>query len=245
MNLGIVGFGRFGEFTARHLRRKLKVVVWDVRDLRKRAAALGVTWGTLPEAASCNFVLLSVPIAEFNTALDEIVPYMTPGALLMDGCSVKVKPVQLMLERAPDEIEVIGLHALFGPQSARAGLAGQKMVLCPGRGRRAELLAQFLRDLGLSVLVTTPEEHDRAMARTQALAQFLARGLIHSGIEEQILTTPAFQKIREMVEMLRPDSKELFQDMNRYNPFAAEERRKLLEGLLQIHRNLESLSRDT
>ena len=44
-----------------------------------------------------------------------------------------------------------------------------------------------------------------------------------------------------MVEMIRHDSKELFHDMNRLNPFAAEERRRLLEALLQIHRDLESL----
>jgi prephenate dehydrogenase len=245
MNLGIIGFGRFGEFTALQLRNSLRVLVWDVRDLRKRAAALGVTWGTLREVASASFVLVAVPVAELNAALDEVVPYLDPGALLMDGCSVKVKPVQWMTERAPENVEVIGLHALFGPQSARAGLAGQKIVVCPARSRRVELLERFLRDLGLSVLVTTPEEHDRAMAHTQALTQFLARGLIRAGLEERILTTPAFNRLRGMVEMVRHDSVELFQDMHRFNPYAAEERRKVLEALLQIHRHLESLPRGT
>ncbi len=245
MNLGIVGFGRFGELAAKQLRRRMHVMVWDVRDLRKKAAALGVTWGPLPQTASQEFVLLAVPMAEFNTALDNVTPHLKPGALLMDVCSVKVRPIEGMLKRVPEDVEIIGLHPLFGPQSARAGVAGLKIVVCPARSARLHLLQRFFEEMGLVVHITTPEEHDRAMARTLALAQFLAQGLLQAGIEDNLLRTPAFERLREMVEMLRFDTKELFQDMHRLNPFAAEERRRVLEALLKLHRNLESLPRDT
>ena len=57
-------------------------------------------------------------------------------------------------------------------------------------------------------------------------------------------TGPGFDRLMRMVDMMREDSTELFEDMNRLNPFAAEERRRLLESLLQIHRELESLPPD-
>jgi prephenate dehydrogenase len=244
MNLGIIGFGQFGQFAANHLRGQLSVTVWDLRDLRKRAAAIGATWGTLAEAASKEFVLLAVPMAELPGCLDSIASYLSPGALLMDGCSVKVRPVQWMLEKVPTGTEIIGLHPLFGPQSGRGGVVGMSIVMCPARTQRADVVRQFLEERGLVVHVTSPEQHDRAMAQTQALAQFLSRGLVLSGFEDHELKTPAYERLQRMVEMLRPDSKELFEDMHRLNPFATEERRKLLESLLKIHRELESLPRD-
>jgi prephenate dehydrogenase len=244
MELGLIGFGRFGQFAAKHLWNRLEVTVWDLRDLRKRAAALRVRWGSLQKAASRDFVLLSVPISELPGCLDSVVPYLAEGSVLMDCCSVKVHPVKWMLERAPKGVDVIGLHPLFGPVSGGGGVAGLPIVVCPARTEKADLLRGFLEEAGLSVHTLTPEEHDRAMARTLVLTQFLGKGLLRTGITDSPFKTPGFDRLLRMVEMMRHDSTELFQDMNRLNPFAAEERRRLLESLLQIHRELESLPPD-
>lgn len=240
VNLGLIGFGRFGQFISKHLRTRLNLVVWDLRDLRKKAAALGVRWGTLDETASQPIVLLAVPISELPACLESAVPYLSPRTLLMDCCSVKVKPVEWMLEAAPAGTEIIGLHPLFGPQSGRGGVAGMIVVICPARTTRAELLKGFLEEVGLVVHVTTPAEHDRAMAATQALTQFIGRALLEAGIHEGPLRTPAYDRLAKMVEFVRHDSPELFQDMHRLNPFAADERRRFLEALLRIHRDLDA-----
>jgi len=240
VNLGLIGFGRFGQFVSKHLRTRLSLVVWDLRDLRKKAAALGVRWGTLEEAAAQPGVLLAVPISELPACLERVVPCLSPRAILMDCCSVKVKPVEWMIEKAPEDTEIIGLHPLFGPQSGRGGVAGMTVVLCPARTTKADLLKGFLEEVGLVVHVTTPEEHDRAMAATQALSQFLGRALVEAGIHEGPLKTPAYDRLMKMVEYVGPDSPELFHDMHRLNPFAAGERRKLLEALLRIHRDLDA-----
>jgi prephenate dehydrogenase len=241
VELGLIGFGRFGQFAAKHLRQRMDLTVWDPRDLRKKAAALGVRWGAMPDAASKGFVLLAVPISELPGCLTSISMHLEPGALLMDCCSVKVRPIRWMLEAAPAEVEVIGTHPLFGPQSGRGGVQGMQVVLCPARTRRAEMLKVFLQEMGLTVHVVTPEEHDRAMAATQALPHFLTRALIDAGLQDQPLKTPAFDRLMRMAEMLRHDSQELFHDMHRLNPYAALERRRLLEALLRINNDLEAL----
>ncbi len=240
VNLGLIGFGRFGQFVSKHLRVRLNLVVWDLKDLRKKAAALGVRWGTLEEAASQPIVLLAVPISELPACLESVVPHLSPRALLMDCCSVKVKPVEWMLRAVPEATEIIGLHPLFGPQSGRGGVAGMTVVICPARSTKAELLKGFLEEGGLAVHVTTPAEHDRAMAATQALTQFIGRALVETGIKEGPLKTPAYDRLMKMVEFVRSDSPELFHDMHRLNPFAADERRRLLEALLKIHRELDA-----
>jgi len=240
VNLGLIGFGRFGQFVAKHLRSRLNLVVWDLKDLRKKAAALGVRWGTLEEAASQPFVLLAPPISELPACLDSVVPHLAPGSLLMEGCAVKVKPIEWLLKAVPEDVEVVGLHALFGPQSGRGGVAGMTVALCPARTRRADLLKKFLEEAGLVVHVTTPAEHDRAMAATQALTQFVGRALVDIGVQEGALTTPAYDRLARMVEFVRHDSPEFFHDIHQMNPFAADERRRLLEALLRIHRELDA-----
>lgn len=219
----------------------MDICVWDLRDLRKQAAHVGVRWSSsLEEAASLKFVLLAVPISELRTCLEGVSPHLQPGALLLDVCSVKVLPVRWMMEEAPEEVEVIGLHPLFGPVSGSAGVAGLPMVVCPGRTERIDMLERFFREAGLVVHLTTPEEHDRTMAQTLVIAHFLGRGLMRTEIPETSLSTPSFGKLRRLVDLVGDDSIQLFRDMNRYNPFAGEERRRLLEALLQIHRDLES-----
>ncbi len=234
MNLGLIGFGRFGQFVARHLRHRIHIFVWDLRDQRKKAAGMGLTWGTLEETASCRFVLLAVPISEMITALTQVVPYLRPGALLMDVCSVKLAPIEWMMAAAPPEVEVLGIHPLFGPMSGRGGIEGLTVALCPARTRRVEIVRRFLSDLGLRAVVTTPEEHDRQMARAQAITHFVARGLAAAGVEEQELMTPAYERLLRVVEILSRDSPTLFRDLHAYNPFAAEARARLLESLHQI-----------
>lgn len=240
-SLGIVGFGRFGQLAAKHLRLRLDVMVYDLRDLRKRAASAGVAWGTLDETASRDFVLLAVPISDLPACLDAVVPSLRPGALLMDCCSVKVLPVRWMLERAPESVEIVGLHPLFGPVSGSGGVTGLPIVVCPARTGRSEMLRYFLEAAGLVVEETSPEEHDRTMAQTLVVAHFIGRGLMRSGLPETPLHTPSFDRLERMVAMVSDDSNQMFEDMNRYNPFAGEARRRVLEALLHIHRELETL----
>ncbi|HZI95157.1 MAG TPA: prephenate dehydrogenase [Patescibacteria group bacterium] len=234
LNLGLIGFGKFGQFAAKHLRSKLHLIVWDLRDLRKKAASLGLTWGTLEEAASCQAILLAVPISEMSSVLAQIVRYLRPGALLMDACSVKIAPVQWMLAAAPPEVEVIGMHPLFGPHSGRGGIGGLRVVLCPARTTRTELVREFLEHMDLNVVIATPEEHDRQMAHAQALTHFVARGLANAGVADQDLKTPSYDRLLKVVDAITKDSAELFTDMQTYNPFAAEARTRLLEALRRL-----------
>jgi prephenate dehydrogenase len=167
-------------------------------------------------------------------ALAQAVPYLRPGALLMDVCSVKMAPVKWMLAAAPPDVEVIGTHPLFGPHSSRGGIGGLRAVLCPARTDRVDQLRKFLEEMGLSVIITTPEEHDRQMAYAQALTHFVARGLAEAGVADQELKTPSYERLLKVVDTLTKDSAELFADLQTCNPFAAEARARLLEALRRL-----------
>jgi len=240
--LGLIGFGRFGQFAAKHLRSNLHLFVWDMRDQRKKAASMGVTWGTLEEAAACQSVLLAVPISELPDVLARIGSHLRPGATVLDVCSVKLAPLEWMMAATPENVEVIGTHPLFGPASARGGLEGHTIALCPGRTRKLDALVRFLENLGLQVVVTSAEEHDRQMAQAQAVTHYLARALAETGVGEQELTTPSFDLLLKLTRDLAHDTPELFRDMQLYNPFAQQARSRILSALMKIDAQIEKES---
>ncbi len=106
----------------------------------------------------------------------------------------------------PRFVEILGTHPLFGPDSARNGIRGLKIVLCPVRCRRVSKIKAWLEGKGLEVIVTTPARHDVEMARTQALFHFLARGVAETGIRVGRLSTPGPAKLFDDFRDVQNDS---------------------------------------
>lgn len=234
-SFGIIGFGRFGQLAARHLRDHFAVVVQDSRDIAGDAARIGVATGTLAEVAVCDVVMLAVPVQALEATLAQIAPHVRPGALVVDVASVKTLPAQWMAAALPDHVEIVATHPLFGPQSARRGLAGQPLVICPVRGEAHHRVAEFGRSLGLAVSITSAEEHDREMAYVQALTHLIGRTLVNVGIPDEQLKTNSYQHLLELCALIGDDSEELFFAIQNLNPFAGEITRQFIgeaNGLL-------------
>jgi len=113
-----------------------------------------------------------------------------------------------------------------------------EVVLCPGRGNRTGKVEQYLKKLGLKVTVTTATEHDRAMARTQALFHFLAQGFSRMQVDRDTLATPGPAQLFRAFEDVRGDSRQLFRDLQLTNRFAPGQRKKLIDSLTALDRSL-------
>lgn len=236
--IGIIGMGQFGRFAATHLTPHLEVVAYD--PIAPGESIAQVRFGDLAEAAACEFVLVTVPVQALQEALDEIGPYLRTGACVLDACSVKIAPMQWLEEELPPDVDYLGTHPLFGPRSAGGELLGHRVVLCPGRGQRVECVAEFLRMLGLYVIVTDAETHDRESARAQALAQYVGRALGPIEASDTGIATYAADLLREIEEIVAGDSWELFAAIQTLNPFAAEARAELRANLADLEARLES-----
>jgi prephenate dehydrogenase len=173
-----------------------------------------------------------------ETLCRQIAPRLVPGQLVIDTCSVKEKPLQIMMHILPKEVEVLGSHPLFGPDSAKAGIRGQRIALCKGRCRRLGKVKKYLQGLGLRVIVTNAACHDREMAKTQALFHFLARGVAGLKIKPGALTTPGPAKLFHDFEDVQNDSLQLFRDLEAGNRFAGSIRRRVIRNLCRIESDL-------
>ncbi|MBI3588066.1 prephenate dehydrogenase [Candidatus Micrarchaeota archaeon] len=240
MKIGIIGFGALGKIAAKHLNKKFEVAVNDSRpDAAQEAAEAGVEFVSLGDACKSDVVLLCVPSSAMETVLLQIAQLVKPGALVVDACSVKVLPCRLMERILPSEVEVIGAHPLFGPQSASEGLDGLRVVLCAVRTTRLEEVKNSLLAIGLQPLVMSAEEHDREMARTQAIAHFALKAMARIIPEKPAVRLRSVQKILEAIGMVNDDSLDLFNDMQNLNLFAKTERKRFLRELGKIESELE------
>ncbi|MFX0146035.1 MAG: prephenate dehydrogenase/arogenate dehydrogenase family protein [Candidatus Hodarchaeota archaeon] len=236
--MGIVGFGRFGRLAATHLKDHFDLVVYDRDDCREPAAQLGVKTGPLRDVAGRSIVVLCVPISQMESTLRQIVPYLGKNTLVVDTCSVKEYPVSLMRSILPDTVDILGTHPLFGPDSAADGLEGKKIVLCPVRIENLRGVVIFLRRLRLQVMVCLPEEHDREMASTQAIVQFLGRAFLEIGLSNKTVATPGYDRLIRILEVVQHDTWELFRDLQNFNRHSRVMRQRLIESLGAIDQRI-------
>ena len=160
---------------------------------------------------------------------------------MLDVGSVKMHPCATMDELLGAQIAHAGTHPLFGPLSLARGERPLRAVLCPAAAHPAAAarVRALFAGLGCEVIEQDPQAHDRAMARTHALAFFVAKGLIELGVDDATaLAPPSFQGMRHMLAAVRGDAGHLFAAIQRENPFAAEARAQLLAELERVHRQL-------
>lgn len=223
--IGLVGFGGFGRLIAQELWAVCPIRICDPSYSRASLPdGRRVPMEGLAEVAQCDIVILAVPVARMAHVCRVLAPHLRPGTLVLDVGSVKVAPMRDMRELLPPHVEILGTHPLFGPQSAKDGVSGRKIVLCPERGERWRKVAAFLKARGLEVIVATAEEHDRELAMVQGVTHLIGKVLTDLGPLPKRMTTASFDLLREAVVMVQDDPPTVLHAIEVANPYAAEVR---------------------
>jgi prephenate dehydrogenase len=240
MVVGVYGLGRFGSFWAELLSSRCEVRGWSRNAARPTPP--GVRRVDEVELLSLPAVFLCTSISSMEEVLARIGGRVRPGSLVMDTCSVKIHPVRLMEQALPPPVSILGTHPLFGPDSARDGVRGLPMILCPARIGEGKLheWEGFFGSLGLDVRVMSPEEHDRQAANTQGITHYVGRVLADFGIAPSTVSTLGYRKLLEIVEQTCNDPWQLFLDLQRYNPHTREMRVRLKRSLERVMGMLEN-----
>ena len=70
--------------------------------------------------------------------------------------------------------------------------------------------------------LTTPDEHDRDVARIQSLTHLVANLFVKMNVQRTGMTTRSFELMMSAVDMVRHDAPEVFQAIVTANPYAAD-----------------------
>ena len=237
--IAIIGYGRFGRLAARYIVKYRPVCVADTRrTIRVEPTTERVS---IKEAASRRIILLAVPINKIRSAIGAIAPYLKPGTVVCDVCSVKERPVQWMKKLLPKHTIILGTHPLFGPDSVSGGLKGKSIVLCPVRISPVKLrrIARFLKSHGLETHTMSAAKHDRLMAETLFLTQFIGHGLLTLRLPGPEISTQNYRLLMHVAQTTGKDSDELFRDMYQYNRYARQIPNRIMREFQKLREALE------
>jgi prephenate dehydrogenase len=243
--IAVIGYGRFGRFAVEHLRKDFRVVVANLK--RLRSLPRGVRCASTEEAARSSIIVLAVPINTLPAVLRSITPHLRRNALICDTCSVKEQPIQWMTSILPTYVHILGMHPLFGPDSAADRLTGRNVILCPVRisARKYASVTSYLRRKGLCVHKLSPSQHDRLMASTLFLTQFVGHGLRGVHLPDTPIATQNYQHLVQILRTTQNDSRELFRDMFAYNRYARAVPQQYLRSFSRLVKYLSRRSHDT
>jgi len=219
-SIAFIGAGRFGRFFGEKIAKFANVVFFD--PFIEKNNFPGISFVSLEDALKCEIIFLAIPISVLENFLQNTKNKFRAGCVLIDLCSVKIKPLEWMTENLDPSINFVLSHPLFGPDSAKSGLDSHKIYLRPGRidaGTYMFLVSFFTDTLKLKILNISPEEHDRLMAYNLCLVHFLGRSFHEIGVYKLPLMMAGMQKLRGISEVVMNDSPQLFRDLCQFNPF--------------------------
>jgi prephenate dehydrogenase len=74
---------------------------------------------SLAKALQNETIFIAVPIRDFESLIHEFKNDIQGKKTVIDVCSVKVFPKNVMIENLSSEIDIIATHPLFGPDSLK------------------------------------------------------------------------------------------------------------------------------
>lgn len=241
MTIGIIGYGRFGQILTKHIS---KLIPQDQIQVSSRKGRLslprGISQVSFKTATASDVVIPCVPISQFESVIKAIKPHLKPNALVVDVCTVKSHPVKIMKRHLPKTVSILATHPMWGPDSAKASLKNLTTVVCPIRTPESLIPLIKTRAQGLNhrVVIMSPKRHDQLLAKSQALTHLYGRLNEQLGIKSTSIDTSGFKQLLKIQSFVVNDTKQLFQDMFRYNPYAKNLLTKLRLKLDQIQTEL-------
>lgn len=177
-NMTIIGATRgFGRWIAEHLNDKFNITITSPNkdSLKEVAQELNVNYNTnnVEAVQNANIVIFCVPIDYMVETIKEVAPHAPEGSLLMDVCSVKTEAAEALMEYAPENVEILPCHPMFGPRVP--SIERQIIVLTPIENRANSWLdrvKKYLTESECEIVITTPQEHDKYMSIVQGLTHF-------------------------------------------------------------------------
>lgn len=240
-NLTIVGFGIIGQIFAKDLKNFFNVTIWNRSDKSEIAKNIGVQFEMDMKKAleKADIILVCIPIPVFDNIIKKIVGFTKKDTLVIDVCSVKEKPMQIMKENL--NCSFLGLHPLFGKVDS---IKGYKIVACKGIGKDKGFL-NVLKDAGAKIIEMDASEHDKILGSIQGMTHLIGLGVIEyikdmDKKKVKSVSTPTFEYLLGLAERMQINNPEIFLEIQKHNKYARKARKLMLEKLKNVDSIMES-----
>jgi prephenate dehydrogenase len=191
MRIAVIGAGKMGVWFAKFFQSKGYMVTLADRKKEKLAKLkdlkVDLTSDFKEAVQNADQVLICVSISAFEEVVKTLSPALHKGQIVMDVCSIKQTPVEIMHQNIKDAT-VLGTHPVFGPGSN--GVKHKTYILTPTNPKEQEFAEQFkkwLEQEDAHVFVMTPKKHDELMSTVLGLPHFLGLVACETLLEQKNL----------------------------------------------------------
>ncbi len=188
MKTAILGAGKMGVWFAKFCKEKGDTIVIADRNAEKLAKLkkeLNVETADFPNAVKgADRVLICTSISSFEVIVKKIAPAIRKGQVIMDICSIKEAPVNIMHKHLKNGL-VLGTHPAFGPGSS--GLKHKAFILTPTNTEEqkfAEEFKKWLEQEEARVFIMSPKHHDELMSIVLGFPHFLGAVVCDTLLEQ-------------------------------------------------------------
>ena len=206
IQITIIGLGQIGASIGLALAKKsdtIERIGYDIdprvlRQASKIGAVDKTSSNLLKVLKSTDAVLLALPTDEIRPMMEELVPLMKPGAILLDTALSKEIVAAWAVELLPVGCSYVGLTPVINPEylvsadsgieSARADLFQNGMIAIttpPSTDSKAiKFAADLTQLLDADVLFADIIEVDSVMTATHVVPQLLAAALLNATVDQ-------------------------------------------------------------
>ena len=261
MRVGVYGLGRFGYVWAKLLaeyrplksapsngaghREPQELEVWAYNRSPQAPVPPHVRHVSLEELATCDALFLCTAISALKPVLQSLLPHLSSSnaITILDTCSVKCYPAEMMTQMLPSYTQLIGTHPMFGPDSfseTHSTMHKLPIVYCPIRALPETI--DFWRDcftnMNLDVIEMSSKEHDKEAANTQGITHFIGRLLSHLSLTDSAIGTLGYRRLLQVIDQTCKDPYQLFVDLQQYNQYSTEMRTRLRAAFEKIIKDI-------
>ena len=239
-SVGIIGLGRFGKVLASILQKGYQISGYDIEEI---SPLPGIEFHNLEKVLEEDVIFIAVPIRHFKSLIVDIAPRLNKGTTVIDVCSVKSYPTEIMKKFLSKDIGIIATHPMFGPDSF---LTNKKLKMMMHNvhdiNNQFSLWKEFFKNQRVEIIEMSPDEHDRLAARSQGITHFLGRMLKEFGINKTSIDTQGFKDLLDLVEQTCNDTWDLYTDLQLYNPYTMPTISKLRKSTESLDKQLKELN---
>lgn len=187
---------------------------------------------------TCDGVIPSVPIGQLESVLQHITPHLKPDVLLIDVCSIKLYPTELLKRYLPPTSSILATHPMFGPETlkhTKGDTTGLNLVLSPVRieDELYQTIKSRLESLQYNVIEMSPDQHDQYMAQSQFYTLLSGVVLRELDVQSTPINTKSFDILLDVINITH-DNRQILLDSLKYNPYCRQSLDKLQQKLQEL-----------
>ena len=201
--ISVIGLGLLGGSITLAVLRSfpgVKTVGYTHRSItRRKAKQLAVATEIVDDlnlsVSNADLVILATPISTFEKIFSAIAGALPRGCIVTDVGSTKVWPHKWAAKKLPKTVHYVGSHPIAGSEQrgvefARDDLFDRATCILTmtkrTNNRAVQTLKRFWSELGCSVNLMAPAEHDRIFANISHLPHLTAAALINANNAEEL-----------------------------------------------------------